>query len=290
MDIHGTILRSHSFISNLKLQQGRATLLFLHTHQMQALSKTLLQAAPSSPALPPLDNHEPAILHHHTPSARVTMPLRCYLWHWGWDLLFQTSPSLQATHQPPRGIQLPSHTSPTQGQQKGACPPNHITPSYSYNTIQVHTTHKWYNPNSHFKTSTNHTFPVDLPKHFSPRQSICGYLHATNATEIMQEIETLSNLAPKEVAEDSRFLLEITFTALSGFHIKAQNYWILAVNAAHMARDLELARGTRTKWAKQKVNAKNTLQEEAGHRQHQAADQKGWHASVYDTDRHRSRS
>jgi len=63
----------------------------------------------------------------------------------------------------------------------------------------------------------------------------------------MQEIETLSNLAPKEVAEDSRFLLEITFTALSGFHIKAQNYWILAVNAAHMARDLELARGTRTK-------------------------------------------
>ena len=47
-----------------------------------------------------------------------------------------------------------------------------------------------------------------------------------NATEIMQEIETLSNLAPKIVAEESRFLLGINFTDLSGFHIKAQKYWI----------------------------------------------------------------
>jgi hypothetical protein len=70
-----------------------------------------------------------------------------------------------------------------------------------------------------------------------------GYLHAMNATEIMQEIETLSNLAPEEVAKEIRFLLEINFTDLSGFHIEAQKYWILAVNAAHMARDLALARG-----------------------------------------------
>jgi hypothetical protein len=77
-----------------------------------------------------------------------------------------------------------------------------------------------------------------------------------NAAETMQEIETLSNLAPEEVAEESRFLLKINFTDLSGFHIKAQKYWILAVNAAHMAWDLALARGARTKQAKQKVNAK----------------------------------
>jgi hypothetical protein len=72
----------------------------------------------------------------------------------------------------------------------------------------------------------------------------------------MQEIETLSNLAPKEVAKESRFLLEINFTDLSGFHIEAQKYWILAVNAARTARDLVLAKGARTKQAKQKVNAK----------------------------------
>ena len=83
-----------------------------------------------------------------------------------------------------------------------------------------------------------------------------GYLHAMNAAEIMQEIETLSNLAPKEVAKESCFLLEINFTDLSRFHIEAQKYWILAVNAARMAQDLALARGARTKRAKQKVNAK----------------------------------
>ena len=77
-----------------------------------------------------------------------------------------------------------------------------------------------------------------------------------NATEIMQEIETLSNLAPEEVANESRFLLKINFTYLSGFHTEAQKNWILAVNAARTARDLELARGARTKQAKQKVDTK----------------------------------
>jgi hypothetical protein len=48
-----------------------------------------------------------------------------------------------------------------------------------------------------------------------------GYLHAMNAAEIMEEIETLSNLAPKEVAKESRFLLKINFTDLSGYHMKA---------------------------------------------------------------------
>ena len=74
-----------------------------------------------------------------------------------------------------------------------------------------------------------------------------GYLCAMNAAEIMQEIETLSNLAPKEVIKESFFLLKINFTDLSGFHIKAQKYWILAVNAARMARDLELAKRRRAK-------------------------------------------
>ena len=56
-----------------------------------------------------------------------------------------------------------------------------------------------------------------------------------SAVEIMHEIETLSNLAPKNVAKDSRFLLEIYFTDLSRFHINTQKYWILAVNTARTA-------------------------------------------------------
>jgi hypothetical protein len=63
----------------------------------------------------------------------------------------------------------------------------------------------------------------------------------------MQKIETLSNLAPEDVPEASRFLLEINFTNLSRFHIKTQKYWTLAVNAARMAQELDLARGTRAK-------------------------------------------
>ena len=77
-----------------------------------------------------------------------------------------------------------------------------------------------------------------------------------NATEITQEIETLSNLAPEDVAKDSHFLLGINITILSGFHIEAQKYWILAVKAAHMAQELELTKVARAKRAKQKVNAK----------------------------------
>jgi hypothetical protein len=72
----------------------------------------------------------------------------------------------------------------------------------------------------------------------------------------MQEIETLSNLGPKDVPEASRILLEINFTALSRFHIKTQKYWTLEVNAARTAQELDLARGARAKRAKQKVNAK----------------------------------
>jgi hypothetical protein len=45
----------------------------------------------------------------------------------------------------------------------------------------------------------------------------------------------------------SQWILKINFTDLSGFHIKAQKYWILAVNAARMARDLELAKRRRAK-------------------------------------------
>ena len=83
-----------------------------------------------------------------------------------------------------------------------------------------------------------------------------GCLNALNVTEIMQEIETFSNLAPEEVAEESYFLLEINFTELSGFHIEVQKYWILAVNAARTAREVKLASRVRAKQANQKANAK----------------------------------
>jgi hypothetical protein len=93
-------------------------------------------------------------------------------------------------------------------------------------------------------------------QNISPHDRQHGYLHTKNAAEIMQEIETLSNLAPEDVPEASRFLLDINFTDISRFHIETQKYWTLAVNAARTAQELDLARGARAKRAKQKVNAK----------------------------------
>jgi hypothetical protein len=80
----------------------------------------------------------------------------------------------------------------------------------------------------------------------------------------MQDIESLSSLAPKDVPEASRFLLKINFTKLTKFHIKTQKYWILAVNAARTAQELHLARGARVKRAKQKVNARIASRKKLG--------------------------
>jgi hypothetical protein len=70
-----------------------------------------------------------------------------------------------------------------------------------------------------------------------------GYLHMKSAEEIMREIESLSSLASEDVPKASRFLLEITFTELSKFHIETQKYWTLAMTAARTAQELNLARG-----------------------------------------------
>jgi hypothetical protein len=64
----------------------------------------------------------------------------------------------------------------------------------------------------------------------------------------MIKMQSLADLAPEDVPEASRFLLEINFTDLSKSHIKTQKYWTLAVNATLAAQNLECARGQRAKW------------------------------------------
>ncbi len=60
-------------------------------------------------------------------------------------------------------------------------------------------------------------------------------------------MELLVDLAPEDVPEASRFLLEINFTELSELHIETLKYWVLAVNAALATQNQELARGAREK-------------------------------------------
>jgi hypothetical protein len=68
-----------------------------------------------------------------------------------------------------------------------------------------------------------------------------GYLHNKKADKIMQQINILLDLAPEEVPKDSRFLLKINFSELSSYHLETQKYWMLAVDAALKAKELESA-------------------------------------------------
>ncbi len=80
----------------------------------------------------------------------------------------------------------------------------------------------------------------------------------------MKEMEARSDLAPEDVPEASRFLLEINFTELPKCHIETQKYWILAVNAALAAQNRERARGARAKWVRGKINAKIPSRQKLG--------------------------
>jgi hypothetical protein len=80
----------------------------------------------------------------------------------------------------------------------------------------------------------------------------------------MKEMESLADLAPEDVPEASRFLLEINFTELSKYHPETQKYWILAVNTALAAQNQERARGARAKQVRCQVNTKIPSRQKLG--------------------------
>ncbi len=51
-----------------------------------------------------------------------------------------------------------------------------------------------------------------------------GYLHHKKSEYLMMEMKSLADLAPEDVPEASKFLLEINFTELSKYHIETQKY------------------------------------------------------------------
>jgi len=83
-----------------------------------------------------------------------------------------------------------------------------------------------------------------------------GYLRNKKAGEILQIINEFSEVAPEEIPEDSRFLLEINFTDLVKSNLEHQTYWTLAMDAAVKAQELELARGARAKRVRRRLNTK----------------------------------
>jgi hypothetical protein len=90
-----------------------------------------------------------------------------------------------------------------------------------------------------------------------------GYICNKQSEDLLQEINELSDLSPKEVSESSRFLLEINFTELTSSHIETQKYWTLAVQADLMAKQLEDKHGARLKqihkWLNTKIPSRKKL-------------------------------
>jgi hypothetical protein len=67
---------------------------------------------------------------------------------------------------------------------------------------------------------------MDL-RNISFRNATCEYLHNKSLEDVTLEIERLSSIAPKEVPQESRFLLNINF-ADGHMMLESKAYWILA--------------------------------------------------------------
>ncbi len=82
------------------------------------------------------------------------------------------------------------------------------------------------------------------------------YLHNKKDNKIMQQLNVLLDLAPDDVPEASRFLLEINLSEPSTSHLETQKFWMLAMDAALKAKALESTLGARAKWVRWKLNTK----------------------------------
>jgi hypothetical protein len=69
-------------------------------------------------------------------------------------------------------------------------------------------------------------------QNFTLHNKLCGYLHKKKAEDICLTIEELTDTPPEEVPKESKFLLEMNFSKLTKSHIKNQQYWIIAFQAA----------------------------------------------------------
>ncbi len=82
--------------------------------------------------------------------------------------------------------------------------------------------------------------------------------------DLYKKILELSDLAPDEVPETSRFLLEINFTELTKALLETQCYWTLAVNGVLKAQRLEAKRGAHLKRIQKLVNRKKPSRKKLG--------------------------
>ncbi len=70
-----------------------------------------------------------------------------------------------------------------------------------------------------------------------------GYLRNKQLEDLLQDIAALSDISPKDIPDNCRFLLEFNLTELTTAHLETQRYWTLAMDAAIATRHQEQQRG-----------------------------------------------
>jgi hypothetical protein len=101
-------------------------------------------------------------------------------------------------------------------------------------------------------------------QNFALHNRLHGYLHKKKLEDVRQTIKALSDLAPEEVPEESKFLLEINFGDLNKSHIDTQQYWVIVIQAAITAGRRRAAAGRRAKRIQHKVNLKTPSRQKLG--------------------------
>eukprot|EP00956_Cyclotella_meneghiniana_P022163 scaffold41439_cov51-Cyclotella_meneghiniana.AAC.1 len=72
-------------------------------------------------------------------------------------------------------------------------------------------------------------------RNISKHHATLGMIRKTERRAMLLEIDRLAQLTPKDVPDDSKFLLEIDFSTLRYADTSTQNYWVHAVKAAVVA-------------------------------------------------------
>ena len=83
-----------------------------------------------------------------------------------------------------------------------------------------------------------------------------GYLQNKTADELLQRINSLSEVSWGDLPKSSRFLLKINCSELSIHHLQTQQYWTLVVDAALNAIALVQAQGAQANRVRRKLNTK----------------------------------
>ena len=91
-----------------------------------------------------------------------------------------------------------------------------------------------------------------------------GYLQNKTADELLQRINSLSEVSLGDLPKSSRFLLKINCSELSIHHLQTQQYWTLVVDAALNAIALVQAQGAQANRVRRKLNTKVPSQQNLG--------------------------